>query len=300
MAAADYDPNSDRIEDEGRMALLQMAESNVPHRKILEKVVEDDSGPEDDMFAVNNKSTADDDDFDMFSGFEGKDDDDIFVKPKEPSHILDSKKVVRSSENPALIDNWDDPEGYYRIILGEVLDERYHVYANLGRGVFSSVVKARDTLDGDKDVAIKIIRNNDVMYRAGMKEITILKKIRMSDPEDKKHIVRLERHFDHRKHLCLVFESLSMNLRDVVKKFGKDRGLHIKAVRSYAHQMFLSLSLLKKANILHADIKPDNVLVAENNMLLKLCDLGSASDASENEITPYLVSRFYRAPEISM
>ena len=33
--------------------------------------------------------------------------------------------------------------------------------------------------------------------------------------------------------------------------------------------------------------------------LLKICDLGSAADASENEITPYLVSRFYRAPEIS-
>lgn len=34
--------------------------------------------------------------------------------------------------------------------------------------------------------------------------------------------------------------------------------------------------------------------------MLKICDLGSASDASENEITQYLVSRFYRAPEISM
>ena len=32
--------------------------------------------------------------------------------------------------------------------------------------------------------------------------------------------------------------------------------------------------------------------------MLKICDLGSASDATENEITPYLVSRFYRAPEI--
>lgn len=32
--------------------------------------------------------------------------------------------------------------------------------------------------------------------------------------------------------------------------------------------------------------------------MLKICDLGSASDASENDITPYLVSRFYRAPEI--
>jgi serine/threonine-protein kinase PRP4 len=39
--------------------------------------------------------------------------------------------------------------------------------------------------------------------------------------------------------------------------------------------------------------------VNEAKTLVKLCDLGSASDAAENEITPYLVSRFYRAPEIS-
>ncbi len=168
----------------------------------------------------------------------------------------------------------------------------------------------------------------------------ILNKLRQSDPEDKKHVVRLERTFEHRGHLCLVFESLrsllssissdvvlmspsySMNLRDVVKRFGKDVGLNIRAVRAYAQQLFLALSLLRKCNIMHADIKPDNILVRllatlalqnpiwhfisctlaqvnEQKTQLKLCDLGSASDASENEITPYLVSRFYRAPEIS-
>lgn len=36
----------------------------------------------------------------------------------------------------------------------------------------------------------------------------------------------------------------------------------MKAVRSYSQQLFLALKLLKKANILHADIKPDNILVS--------------------------------------
>ncbi len=110
--------------------------------------------------------------------------------------------------------------------------------------------------------------------------------------------------------------SVSINLREVLKKFGRDVGINLKAVRAYAQQMFLGLSLLRKCSILHADLKPDNVLVGgwsllywlkfinplkvnESRNVLKICDLGSASDASENEITQYLVSRFYRAPEIS-
>lgn len=90
-----------------------------------------------------------------------------------------------------------------------------------------------------------------------------------------------------------------MNLREIIKRFGKDVGLSMGAVRAYAQQIFLSLTLLKRCNIMHADIKPDNILVSENRAQLKLCDLGSASDVAENDIAPYLVSRFYRAPEIS-
>jgi len=63
--------------------------------------------------------------------------------------------------------------------------------------------------------------------------------------------------------------------------------------------MFLALSLMRKLDVMHADLKPDNVLVNDAKTILKICDLGSASDTSEMEITPYLVSRFYRAPEIS-
>ncbi len=37
----------------------------------------------------------------------------------------------------------------------------------------------------------------------------------------------------------------------------------------------------------------------ESKLSLKLCDFGSASHVAEAETAPYLVSRFYRAPEIS-
>ena len=36
-----------------------------------------------------------------------------------------------------------------------------------------------------------------------------------------------------------------MNLREVLKWYGKNVGLHIKAVRSYCQQLLLSLKLMK-------------------------------------------------------
>eukprot|EP00066_Takifugu_rubripes_P017111 XP_011606377.1 PREDICTED: serine/threonine-protein kinase PRP4 homolog isoform X2 [Takifugu rubripes] len=201
-------------------------------------------------------------------------------------------------ENPNLRDNWTDAEGYYRVNIGETLDKRYDVYGYTGQGVFSNVIRARDTARAGQEVAVKIIRNNELMQKTGLKELEFLKKLNDADPDDKFHCLRLFRHFYHKQHLCLVFEPLSMNLREVLKKYGKDVGLHIKAVRSYSQQLFLALKLLKRCNILHADIKPDNILVNESKTILKLCDFGSASHVADNDITPYLVSRFYRAPEI--
>ncbi|KZP16066.1 kinase-like protein [Athelia psychrophila] len=272
ISAADYDPSLDRREDEQRRF-----KDEPTVETIEEEEVEEDDDDVDDMFALESEKK------------------------------VKKVKKIKKSAVPALItttlDSAADPEGYYTIILGEQLDGgRYQAFSSLGKGMFANVVRAR-VLTGDigeagREVAIKIIRNNDSMHRAGLKEVQIVNKLNQADPEDKKHIVRLERTFEHRGHLCMVFESLSMNLREVVKRFGKDVGLNIRAVRAYAHQLFLALSLLKKANIMHADIKPDNILVNEQKTVLKLCDLGSASDVAENDITPYLVSRFYRAPEI--
>ncbi|KAF5318036.1 hypothetical protein D9619_012101 [Psilocybe cf. subviscida] len=284
VLAADYDPSLDRREDERKRFGVKDKPNDI-------QMIDDD---EDEEIEVEEE--------------EGDDIDDMFAvaladKPKKKTVKKVKKAAVPALITTATLDTASDPEGYYSVILGEQLDGgKYQVFSSLGKGMFANVVRAR-ILQGEpgevgREVAIKIIRCQESMYRAGLKEVQILNKLKQADPEDKKHIVRLERTFEHRGHLCLVFESMSMNLRDVVKRFGKDIGLNIRAVRAYAKQLFLALSLLRKTNIMHADIKPDNILVNEQKTVLKLCDLGSASDASENDITPYLVSRFYRAPEI--
>lgn len=228
------------------------------------------------------------DEFDMFADSPSKLGD----------KVVSLKQLAERREGATMIDNWDDAEGYYNFRIGEVLADRYVVFSAYGKGVFSSVVRAKDLQSGESEVAIKLIRNNDVMYKAGQKELQILSIIRDADPENKRHCVRLLHHFEYRSHLCMVLEPLAMNLREVIRKYGKDVGLNLTAVKVYAKQMFIALRHLRKCNIIHADIKPDNILVNESKTVLKLCDFGSASLVSENEITPYLVSRFYRAPEI--
>ncbi|RZS01986.1 hypothetical protein BHM03_00031939 [Ensete ventricosum] len=79
-----------------------------------------------------------------------------------------------------------------------------------------------------------------------------------------------------------------MNLREVLKKFGRNIGLKLTAVRAYAKQLFIALKHLRNCGVLHCDIKPDNMLVNEAKNVLKLCDFGNAMFAGKNEITPYL------------
>jgi serine/threonine-protein kinase PRP4 len=288
-SAADYDPTIDMRKDNLRQEKhMQEETTHFSHHVHDKSASEIGEGTRPDSQSEPPKDV-----FDMFA------DDDMFAEPKP--RVSGSKTDMSKQTNArdmGMIDDWDDSEGYYRITLGELLEGRYHVQANLGKGMFSGVVRAKDNTTG-KLVAIKLIRNNETMRKAGQKEIDILQKLVLADPDDKRHVIRLERHFEHKAHLCMVFENMSLNLREVLKKFGRDLGLNLRAVRTYAQQMFLGLSLLRRCNIIHADLKPDNVLVNESRNLLKICDLGSASDASENEITPYLVSRFYRAPEIS-
>ncbi|MFS8010501.1 putative protein kinase CMGC-DYRK-PRP4 family [Helianthus anomalus] len=98
--------------------------------------------------------------------------------------------------------------------------------------------------------------NWDDRYKAGLEELVILKKLVGADLEDRRHCVRFLSSFKYRNHLCLVFESLHMNLREVLKKFGRNIGMKLTVVRAYGKHLFIALKHLRSCGILHTDIKP--------------------------------------------
>lgn len=201
-----------------------------------------------------------------------------------------------------LASNWDDGEGYYRSTIGELLLGRYQVQGVLGKGVFSTVLKCIDASAPDdaaqqRTVAVKLIRNNETMRKAAEKEKRILGLLK----DNKRFCIRmLGDAFEHRHHVGFVFEFQAMNLREALRKFGRDVGIAVSAVRIYGRQLMVALYHLASLRIVHADLKLDNILCSEDLKTVKLCDFGSAffETDTDNDPTPYLVSRFYRAPEI--
>ncbi|CAK0848511.1 unnamed protein product, partial [Prorocentrum cordatum] len=230
---------------------------------------------------------------------------DMFDERAEAADEL--KKAMRQSAAIGLTgasgEDWDDAEGYYIPKIGEVMGDRFLVVETSGgRGVFSNVVKAKDQqAEGDQAgafVAVKILRANAMMTKAAEQEVSILERLNAADKKDKRHIIRLLSTFAYRKHFCLVFEGMQDDLRGALKKYTKNKGMHLPAVRAYTQQLIVGLGHMHKMKIIHADIKPDNILIAKGHQVVKYCDLGTAIEFKDINVTPYLASRFYRAPEV--
>lgn len=163
-SAADYDPTMDMQEDRVRQDTRQLQE--VPSGAYDETAAthQDVLLPEATVQAPLAEKVTDE--FDMFA-----DEDDMFAQASEaPQAQPETAKAVPVPQpkgaDMSMLDDWDDDEGYYKVILGEVFDNRYLVQSNLGRGMFSGVVRATDQKTG-KLVAIKIIRNNESMLVLG-------------------------------------------------------------------------------------------------------------------------------------
>ena len=97
-----------------------------------------------------------------------------------------------------------------------MLNKRYKVVSQIGKGVFGLVLKAVDTQEKNQIVAIKILRDSGEFREQAKRELEILNFINKVD-HDKGFIVRTKDAFKHKKrNPCIVFERLEMNLYELM------------------------------------------------------------------------------------
>lgn len=193
--------------------------------------------------------------------------------------------------------NSSNNEGDYHLLQHEVLyssTSAYEVLEFLGRGTFGQVVKCwkRGT---SEIVAIKILKNHPSYARQGEIEVNILRCLGHENA-DEYNFVRAYEFFKHKSHTCLVFEMLEQNLYDFLKH-NKFQPLPLKYIRPIAQQVLTALLKLKNLGLIHADLKPENIMLVDpirHPYRVKVIDFGSASHVSKAVCSTYLQSRYYR------
>lgn len=192
-------------------------------------------------------------------------------------------------------------EGDYHLVKHEVLcspTHQYEVLDYLGRGTFGQVAKCWKK-GTNEIVAVKILKSHPSYARQGQVEISILSRLGKENA-DEFNFVRAYECFTHKSHTCLVFEMLEQNLYDFLQK-NKFAPFPLRYIRPILHQVLITLDKLKKLGIIHADLKPENIMLVDpirQPFRVKVIDFGSASYASKTVRNTYLQSRYYRAPEI--
>lgn len=223
---------------------------------------------------------------------------DLIVTYKHINEVYYAAKRARRKEPAVYNDGYDDEKHDYIVRPGEIWEDRYEVKGLLGKGSFGQVVEAFDRVE-KINVGVKIIKNKPAFRNQARIEIALLEQMNRIDKEDKCHVVRLIRHFEHRNHLCLVFELLSYNLYDLIRNTNF-KGISLNLIRKFAQQIFHALAFLAspEISIIHCDLKPENILLMNpKRTAIKIIDFGSSCNIGKT-MYPYIQSRFYRSPEV--
>lgn len=188
------------------------------------------------------------------------------------------------------------------------IDTRYSMIRTIGSGAYGTVISANDSKKGGK-VAIKMVArafNDEVDAKRILREIKLMKHFQhenivaildMMPPR-----ARFLEDFDD---VYIVADLMETDLHRII--YSK-QPLSIDHVQYFVYQILRGIKYIHSANVIHRDLKPSNLLV-NSNCDLKICDFGLARGIlSENEkvrgdqmlLTEYVVTRWYRAPEIML
>ncbi|XP_067621362.1 dual specificity tyrosine-phosphorylation-regulated kinase 2 [Eurosta solidaginis] len=191
---------------------------------------------------------------------------------------------------------FDDENGNYKIIEHDHIAFRYEILEVIGKGSFGQVIRAMDHKTNTY-VAIKIIRNKRRFLNQAVVELNILDELREKDADGSHNVIHMLDYTYFRKHLCITFELLSLNLYELIKK-NNYNGFSMSLIRRFCNSIVKCLRLLYKENIIHCDLKPENILLKQRgSSSIKVIDFGSSCYVSR-KIYTYIQSRFYRSPEV--
>lgn len=175
--------------------------------------------------------------------------------------------------------------------------EQYNVKKLIGKGAYGKVCSAEDTENGDI-VAIKKISStfrNSQDARRTLTEIETL--AHLSGHEN---IVAVRDIFPSPNlpdfdDLYVVYDMMETDLHQVLKS---PQQLLTDQIKFFMYQLLRGLKFIHSAGIIHRDLKPSNLLL-NSSCDLKICDFGlSAWFGQQDAVPEYVVTRWYRAPEI--
>lgn len=177
---------------------------------------------------------------------------------------------------------------------GEILGDRYELLEQVGEGGMAIVYKARCN-KLNRYVAVKILKaeysDNEEIVSKFKKEATAIAKL--SD----NNIVNVLDVGTQGDTNYIVMELVNgKTLKEVIEQFGK---VSYETAITIAIQVAKALDCAHKNNIIHRDIKPQNILVTEDG-LVKVTDFGIAKSSDSATLTntsTILGSAHYFSPE---
>jgi len=168
----------------------------------------------------------------------------------------------------------------------------------VGAGAYGTVCSFKDKETGNK-IAVKKITDafNDLVD--GKRILREVKLLRFMQHDNISCILDLyppdSPDFDD---IYIVTDLMETDLHRVI--YSK-QVLNEEHHQYFSYQIFRGLLYMHSANVVHRDLKPSNILV-NKNCDLKICDFGLARglgiDEEDATLTDYVVTRWYRAPEV--
>ena len=172
--------------------------------------------------------------------------------------------------------------------------DHYRILKFLGEGGMGKVYKAKD-LTNNKLFAIKVLHASVTFDEEGKKRFKLIEKL--SKQLKHENIVRISRTGIWRNQSYFVMEFLKgKTLSQIIDK---KKIFSIKEIISISLQIAYALKEIHKKNIVHRDVKSDNIFISDHNVV-KLMDFdlaGPEKAGSEIESEAFLGTLSYMSPQ---